>query len=76
MGKLDSVLRQIFDDEPGTLDEDVPFGDLEAWDSLRYMRLVLAVEAEFGVELEPEEIQAMTSVAAVKRVLDARGVTP
>jgi len=71
---LDLVLQRVFKEQPRGSDCDAPFGDLDGWDSLTYMRLVLAIEAEFGVELGPEEIQAMTSVAGVKKVLSARGL--
>lgn len=74
MEKLALVLRRIFDDTLDDLQDDVPFAELDAWDSLKYMRLVLALESEYGIELGPDEIQAMTSLGGIKRTLDARGL--
>ena len=38
----------------------------EAWDSVNHLNLILALEAEFGVAFEPEEIAAMQDLSAVE----------
>jgi acyl carrier protein len=48
--------------------------DTEAWDSLKHMELIVALEAACKIDLTFEEIVQMRSVAAIKRVLAARGV--
>ena len=75
MEKLRALLDDLVDGLGEQIDDDVPFAETDEWDSLKYMRLVLGIEAEFGCELDPEEIQSLTSVAGIKRVLGARGVT-
>jgi acyl carrier protein len=45
---------------------------VEAWDSLQQLNLVLAVEQEFDVRLDPEDIEKMGSVAGIVRVLDEK----
>ena len=42
---------------------------VEGWDSLQQLNLVLAVEQEFEVQLGPEEIEQMGSIAGVVAVL-------
>jgi acyl carrier protein len=39
------------------------------WDSLNHLNLILALEGEFGVQFEAEEIPELTSVAAIRRRL-------
>ncbi len=50
--------------------ETVPAGlsqkNCEAWDSVNHLNLILALEAEFGVAFEPEEIAAMQDLSAVE----------
>lgn len=60
-----------------TLDiETVPAGlsqkNCEAWDSVNHLNLILALEAEFGVAFEPEEIAAMQDLETVKKQLAAK----
>ena len=43
-------------------------------DSLKHMDLVVSIEQAFEIELTLDEIIIMTSVVAIKRVLNDRGV--
>jgi acyl carrier protein len=40
-----------------------------AWDSLKHIEIVMALEAEFGVSFSVEEIEAMASVADIAQTL-------
>lgn len=56
--------------------ETVPAGlsqkNCEAWDSVNHLNLILALEAEFGVAFDPEEIAAMQDLETVKKQLAAK----
>lgn len=54
--------------------DDLTMKDLETWDSLKHMELIVALENAFGVEFSFDEIVAMQDVNAIKRVLKRRGV--
>lgn len=45
-----------------------------AWDSIAHLNVCMAVEAEFGLSLSPEEMIEMTGVAAIEAVLRKRVV--
>jgi acyl carrier protein len=47
---------------------------VETWDSLHHMNLVAALEDEFSIELEPDEVMDMTSYKAVLETLKKHGV--
>ena len=55
--------------------DDLAMKDVEAWDSLKHMELIVSVENTFGIELSFDEIVAMQTVSEIKRVLRQRGVT-
>ena len=40
-------------------------GSVESWDSLRHMSLILALEQEFGVRFEDDQIVNMLSVEQI-----------
>lgn len=46
--------------------------NVDSWDSVHHLNLVLALEQEFGLQFEPEEIDQMTSVEKIVRVLSAK----
>ncbi len=45
---------------------------LAQWDSLKHMHLVLALEDEFGIELDDTEIAALSSAGALLDVISNR----
>jgi acyl carrier protein len=56
-----------------SVEDELAMTDVDAWDSLTHMELIAAVESTFEVQLTFDEIVAMTTVAAVKRVLAEKG---
>jgi acyl carrier protein len=49
--------------------------DLDVWDSLKHMELIVSLEGSFDIQLSFEEIIAMQSVGEIKRILKERGAT-
>jgi acyl carrier protein len=49
--------------------------DVESWDSLNVVNLMIALEAEFGVTLAVDEAVDLLSVPLVIAVLRRKGVT-
>jgi acyl carrier protein len=39
--------------------------NVEAWDSVQHLSLAMAIEAHFGITLEPEDIEKMQTLDAV-----------
>lgn len=42
------------------------------WDSMHHLMLVVELESLFGVELQPEEIEAMNSVTTIVHILSTK----
>lgn len=45
------------------------------WDSVAHMRVILAIESEFDVSFDPDDIAGLTSLPAIQAFL-ARAVEP
>jgi acyl carrier protein len=43
---------------------------IENWDSMQHLNLVLAIEEKFGVQLDPEDIEAMKNIDAVATLVE------
>lgn len=52
--------------------ESVP-ADIPGWDSLGHVRLVAELEKAFGTTFEVDEVMEMEDVAAILRLLVAKG---
>jgi acyl carrier protein len=70
--RVREVAADVFEVTPEEVGPDASPDDVVAWDSVHHLSLVLALEEEFGVQLEPEEIEGMTSVAAIVSVIERR----
>ena len=49
--RLNEVFREVFDDETIQISDETVAADIEDWDSLEHINLILAVEKCFGIKL-------------------------
>jgi acyl carrier protein len=66
------IVELVYSAPPGTVDASSSKDTVEQWDSLGHLGLMLEIEQEFAVQLGPEDMERMTSVAAIVEVLVAR----
>ena len=66
------VLKNTFELE--TVDKTCSQENCEKWDSMGQLNLVVELETEFDVSLEPEEIGEMKCFDDIVRILKAKGV--
>jgi acyl carrier protein len=67
--RLNVVFQDVFDDDSISISEDMTADDLDEWDSVSHISLVLAVEKEFGVSLNAAEIGGLANVGAMIALL-------
>jgi acyl carrier protein len=65
--KIQEVFNSVFDDSP-QIDENTQKSDIEAWDSMSHLTLILELESAFDVSFEIEQIE---NIKSVKDILDA-----
>lgn len=68
--KVLEILKNLF--ELDTIDETCSQATCEKWDSMMHLNLVVELESEFGVSLEPDEIGQMQSYNDVIRILKSK----
>ena len=69
--RLRQVFADVFDVEPGSLVDDASPQSIEAWDSVGHLNLVLALEGEFGVQFEAEEIPELVLFGRIRQRLSS-----
>ena len=72
--KLKVLLEEILNEEFAIIEKVENFKDLEFWDSLTYVNLVVGLEKEFQIALTENEIGAILSVNSVEQVLSNHGI--
>ena len=71
--RLNEVFRNIFDDDDIEVNRDTTADDIEDWDSLEHIRLIGAVEREFGVKFTMKEVSTMKNVGEMMDIIAERG---
>ncbi len=60
--RLRKAMCDVFDCIEAELPENPDQGSIDKWDSLEHLRLIMAVESEFGIKFQTERIQHLTSL--------------
>lgn len=74
MDPVYSLAREVFKLDAGfPLNDELGIGAVPGWDSLGTMKLALAIEEQFGVQLELEEIAELSTLGHLRRALRQHG---
>jgi acyl carrier protein len=60
--KLTGIFRSVFDDDAIVVRPELTAGEVDEWDSLSHIRLVLSVEQAFGVKFSAAEVGKLKNV--------------
>lgn len=67
--KLHEVFWDIFDDDGIRISDDTTADDIEDWDSLEHINLIVAVEKEFGIKFSMGEVNGMKNVGEMADII-------
>ncbi len=59
---MNEIFRTVFDDEDITLHDETNAEDIEDWDSLEQINLIVAIENEFGMMFDMSEVADLANV--------------
>lgn len=59
---LNDIFADVLDLDEVALQDDTTADDIEEWDSLSHIRLVVSIEQHYGVKFTTAEIEALNSV--------------
>lgn len=62
LAELNKVFQQVFDDNSLSISRSTTANDIDEWDSLTHMNLIVAVELKFGIKFALGELQSLKNV--------------
>jgi acyl carrier protein len=65
--ELTAVFREVFDDETIVLSDELTANDVDSWDSLSHVNLIIAIEMAFDIEFKQSEILNFANVGELKQ---------
>ena len=67
------IISQVFNVPIENINDESSSDDIETWDSLKHMNMVLALEEEFNVQFGEEQIFEMLNVGLIIEILKEIG---
>jgi len=60
--KMTEIFKDVLDDETIVLHRETTADDIEEWDSLNHITIIVAVEKEFGIKFDLGDIRQLKNV--------------
>jgi acyl carrier protein len=70
--QLTNVFREVFDDNTITLNNQTTADQIEGWDSMSHINLIIAIEIAFGIEFTNEEIRSFNNVGEMQQCINKK----
>lgn len=70
--KLEEIFRDVFDDEEISITEETSAEDIEDWDSLMHISLIMAIEGNFDTKFAMDEVISFKNVGGIVDALEKR----
>jgi acyl carrier protein len=68
--KIKYVMSAVFEIPVESIKNDASSDNIENWDSLRHLNLILALEEEFGVSIPDEEVGNLVNYRLIEMVIN------
>lgn len=71
--RLDVIFQDVLDDDDIRLSETTTADQIDGWDSLNHVRLMISVESEFKVKFSAAELSRLKNVGDLVALLEQKG---
>ncbi|MFA6562085.1 MAG: acyl carrier protein [Verrucomicrobiia bacterium] len=70
--KLNGIFRTVFDNDEINIQPEMTANDVDGWDSLSHVNLILAVEQGFGIRFNQRELLTFKNVGDLLRGIESK----
>lgn len=71
LSRLTAVFRDVFDDDTIVLTPDTSADDIDDWDSLMHVTLLVNIEKAFAIKFSSAQVALLKDVAELIELIDA-----
>lgn len=72
LARMQRTLREVFDDDSLELRPDMTAADVENWDSLSHIDMIVGLEREFKVKFTTAEVTNLKNVGDLATLVDKK----
>ena len=70
--RVQNIFRDIFDDEALTILDDTDAGDIEDWDSLEQINILVAISKEFNIRFSVDDVEKLENVGQTVSLIEKK----
>ena len=70
--KLNGIFQTVFDNDESNIQPEMTANDVDGWDSLSHVNLILAVEQGFGIRFAQRELLTFKNVGDLLRSIESK----
>lgn len=70
--ELETIFRDLFDDDDIQIKPETTAADVPGWDSLNNVRLVVMIEKHFGIRFSAGEVVSLKNVGELLKLIEQR----
>jgi len=71
LSRLKSAMASVWNISVETIPDNAELNEFSAWDSMGHISMLLALESEFGLELNKENVHKLRSIPTILQALSA-----
>ena len=72
MIKVNEIFRDVFDDEDLIITDNTNSDDIEDWDSLEHISLIISMEKEFDMKFDIKEVNKLENVGQMVDMIKSK----
>ena len=72
INRLTTIFRKIFNNDKLVLSDELTAADIDRWDSLTHMVLIVEIEKTFSIKFKLKDLNKMQNVGAMIDIITAK----
>ncbi len=72
LNRLNEIFREVFDDDELVVAPETTANDVDGWDSLSHVNLIVAVEGRFNIRFSQKELLTLRNVGDLLNCIEKK----
>ena len=70
--RLNEIFCEVFDDDDINITPEMTANDVDGWDSLSHINLIVAIESKFNIRFSQKELVALKNIGDLLRSISSK----
>ncbi len=72
LARLTRIIRNVLDNDDIILSGQVSANDIDHWDSVAHVRIMISIEEEWGIRFEIDELSSLPDVGTLIAIIEQK----